>query len=651
MISRAPFSAALAWAALAPFALAALPAPTTPPPAPYGALPSAAQLRHIELEQYAFVHFTLNTFTGKEWGFGDERPALMNPTAFDADQIVGALKSAGLRGVILTCKHHDGFCLWPSATTGHTVAQSPFRAGKGDLVREIEQAARKSGLKFGVYVSPWDRNSGLYGTPAYVTEVFRRQLREVLTGYGEICEVWFDGANGGDGHYAGAGGKRAIDRATYYGWQDTWRMVRELRPEACIFSDVGPDLRWIGNESGYAKDPCWGTYTPHGPDGAEASAAPGQTRYREGEHGTRHGKFWIHPEVNVSIRPGWFWHAHENTKVRTPAQLWKVRMDSVGLGGTFLLNVPPDRRGLVHENDAASLAAYGRTVAATYARNLAADAAFHTASVRAGDPGRGPARLVDDDRWSAWMTDDADLAPSVELTLPEPRTFNHIRLREDIRLGQRVEGVAVDAWLDGAWKPVATARSVGACRLWDIAPVTTDRLRLRVTASPVCPALSDFGLYLRPALPELDFRAARRTGDRTGWSATATASAAGAGPEAAIDGDPKTLWHTHAATGESGLPQALTLNLGRVRTLRGVTVTPRADGVAHGLVDRYRVETSADGARWTTAAEGEFSNIRANPVEQTVLFSQPVSARLIRLTALRAVEKNHASFAEIGVID
>ncbi len=229
-------------------------------PAPYGATPSERQVRWSELEYYNFLHFTVNTFTDKEWGYGDESPSVFNPTDFDADRIVTDLKDSGSKGVILTCKHHDGFCLWPTKTTNHSVKYSPFRGGKGDVVRELSEAAARHGLKFGVYVSPWDRSQASYGTPAYIS-VYREQIRELLTGYGPVFEIWHDGANGGDGYYGGAREKRIIDKLHYYDWQNTWNLERQLQPGAALFSDVGPDVRWVGNEKGIAGDPCWATYS------------------------------------------------------------------------------------------------------------------------------------------------------------------------------------------------------------------------------------------------------------------------------------------------------------------------------------------------------------------------------------------------------
>ena len=441
------------------------------------------------METYAFLHFTVNTFTDKEWGYGDESPAIFNPTAFDADAIITALAAGGMTGVILTCKHHDGFCLWPTKTTEHSIRKSPWRGGRGDVVKEISAAARRHGLKFGVYLSPWDRNNAQYGRPEYV-ETYRAQLRELLTGYGPIFEVWHDGANGGDGYYGGAREKRIIDKRTYYDWPKTWDMVRSLQPDACIFSDVGPDIRWVGNESGYANETCWATYDPVGENGGPAS--PGDVRAKDSGTGTRNGKRWLPAECDVSIRPGWFWHDKENDRVKTPEQLIDLYYKSVGRGASFLLNVPPDRRGLLHENDVASLKKLGEYKRATFARNLAAAMKATAAHTRSGF---GPQNVLDGDRGTYWATEDGATTPEAVFEGTAPVSFDVIRIRENIALGQRVGAVAVDAWTANDWREIARATSIGSCRLIRTRPTTTTRVRLRVTQSPVVPALSEFALF------------------------------------------------------------------------------------------------------------------------------------------------------------
>jgi alpha-L-fucosidase len=443
-------------------AAGALPLRAAAPPKPYGAVPSARQLRWHAMETSAFLHFTVNTFTDKEWGCGDEDPNIFNPTRFDPDAIVEALAGAGMRGVILTAKHHDGFCLWPTATTGHSISASSWRGGKGDVVRDIADAARRRNLRFGVYLSPWDRNNAAYGTPKYI-EIYRSQLTELLTRYGPIFEVWHDGANGGDGYYGGAREKRTIDKRTYYDWPHTWELVRNLQPDAVIFSDVGPDIRWVGNERGIAGDPCWATYDPVGADGGPAS--PGDVREKESPTGTRHGKHWLPAECDVSIRPGWFWHERENARVKTPAQLTDLYYESVGRGANLLLNVPPNREGLLSPEDVASLKGFGDYRRSTFEKDLAAGAkASHEPE-------------------------------AIAYNLRRTATFKVIRVREDIRYGQRIDSIGVDRWDAGDWQEIATATSVGPRRLIRLEkPVTAARLRLRIKASAP-PLVSEFALF------------------------------------------------------------------------------------------------------------------------------------------------------------
>jgi alpha-L-fucosidase len=461
------------------------------PPARYGAVPSQRQLRWHTLETTAFLHFSVNTFTGKEWGYGDEDPNVFNPAAFDADALASALADAGMRGAILTAKHHDGFCLWPTATTDHSVRKSIWRDGKGDVVGDLAAACRRHSLDFGVYLSPWDRNNAAYGGPAYI-DLYRRQLRELLTGYGPIFEVWHDGANGGDGFYGGAREKRTIDKRTYYDWPKTWDLVRQLQPNAVIFSDVGPDVRWVGNERGIAGDPCWATYDPIGADGGAAS--PGDVRERESPAGHRHGSRWMPAECDVSIRPGWFWHETENIEVKPLAQLTRLYYDSVGRGSNLLLNVPPNRDGLFSAEDLASLKAFGQYRRATFARNLAAGAKAVASNVRGAF---GPQNLVDDRGDTYWAAEDAIRQADVTFDLGRETSFNVIRVCEAIRFGQRIDAIAVDRWSGTGWDQLAAATSIGPRRLMRLAsPTTASRVRLRVTQAAASPAMSEFALFV-----------------------------------------------------------------------------------------------------------------------------------------------------------
>lgn len=459
-------------------------------PAPFGPVPSKRQLQWHEMEFYGFLHFTVNTFTDKEWGFGDESPSIFNPTSFDAEQIVEAAAKGGMAGLILTCKHHDGFCLWPSRFTEHSVKNSPWQGGKGDIARDISNACRARGLKFGVYLSPWDRNHAQYGTPAYIS-YYRDQLRELLTNYGPIFEVWFDGAQGGDGYYGGARESRKIDQKTYYDWANTCSIVRELQPGACMFSDGGPDIRWVGNEDGIAGDPCWSTvdqgrFVPGVADGAVLNG------------GQRDGSAWMPAECDVSIRPGWFYHAAEDARVRSVENLVDLYFKSVGRGASFLLNLPPDRRGLIHEHDVSSLLGFRARLARIFGADLARHARAIAGNVRGNNSLFSPDNLIDGNSGTYWATDDGVTKPEVVLEFAPPVSFNVVRLREFLPLGQRVDRFAIDVDKNGEWQEYAQGTAIGNRRLVRGAACTTNRVRLRILEAPVCPAISELALFLDP---------------------------------------------------------------------------------------------------------------------------------------------------------
>ena len=464
--------------------------PAGSPPEPHGPVPTERQLAWHALEFYGFIHFTINTFTDKEWGYGDESPTLFNPSDFDADQIAGTARMAGMKGLVLTAKHHDGFCLWPSAFTEHSVKNSPWRDGRGDVVREMADACRRHGLRFGVYLSPWDRNHPDYGRPEYLV-YYRNQLRELLTGYGPLFTVWFDGANGGDGYYGGAREQRRIDNRTYYDWPNTWAIIRELQPMAALFSDAGPDFRWVGNESGVAGDPCWATLNAEGrhPGGSSQGLNSGE----------RPGTHWIPAECDVSIRPGWFYHAAEDAKVKTRDQLLRIYYASVGRGCCLNLNLPPDRRGRIHENDVAALREFRQALDATFGTDLARSGRLAASNTRGQARDYAPQNLVDGARHTYWATDDGVLTPEVSLEFPRPVTFNVVRLREALPLGQRIDAFALDAWQDDRWQEFAHGTSIGSQRLVRTGNVTTSKVRLRITEAAASPALAELGLFLEPS--------------------------------------------------------------------------------------------------------------------------------------------------------
>lgn len=601
------------------------------PPAPFGAVPHERQLQWQRLEYYAFVHFGLNTFTDREWGYGDEDPKLFNPASFDARVIVRHFKDAGMKGVILTTKHHDGFCLWPTRTTPHNISKSPWKNGTGDLVREFAVACKEEGLKLGIYVSPWDRNHAEYGREGYVRD-FHEQIREVLTRYGPVFEIWFDGANGGDGFYGGARETRTIP-AGYYRFPEAVKMIRQLQPECVVWS--AGDARWGGSEQGHVGYPHWHTMDA----GGKGNLATG----------VRHGELWIPAEGDTSIRPGWFWHEREDGQVKSPAKLMQVWFDCVGRGANLILNVPPDRNGQIRQQDIRSLNEFRGAREALFSRNFA-DGAVTDGPARGGDQKYSAGKLTDNDIESYWTVDNENPTPNAEIRLPAPATFDVIRLREQIRLGQRVDAFEIDAFIDDGWKTVHSGKTIGAQLLVRIAqPLTTDRLRLRVTDSAAVPCLSEFSLYRMPAMlsaPE-PVRTGRGARSKASWKIRFATAGNAAN---AIDDDPKTFWHTHPNEGEKNPPQGFDVDLGRDIKITGFTYLPRQDGTSHGMTDRYRLELSRDGERWVKVAEGEFSNIKANPIEQTVPLESAVTARYFRFTGLHAVEKNHVSAAEVGVI-
>jgi len=460
------------------------------PPEPVVPVPSEAQMEWHEMELLAFVHFTTNTFTNMEWGYGDESPSIFNPTEMDVDQWMTTLSDAGFEGVILTAKHHDGFCLWPSDYTEHDVANSPYKDGEGDIVKEVSESAREHGMKFGVYLSPWDRNRADYAEPSYIN-YYRNQIEEIFTNYGPIFEMWFDGANGGDGYYGGADEIRTIDRQTYYDWPTTIDFVRDLQPEPQVlfFSDAGPDIRWVGNERGYVNKTNWNTINN---DTLYAGKAGINDLLGTG---SEDGQKWIPAEVDVSIRPGWFYHPEEDSLVKTPEELFDIYMTSVGRGSNLLLNVPPDRRGLIHENDVESLRKWRQMLDEAFSTNLAEGAEASADSYRGSHQEYAPFNLTDGDSETYWATDDAVDTGEFEIILNEPAEINYIVLQEYIRLGQRVRSFSVDVWEEGEWQPAAEGTTIGYKRILEIDPITTDRVRIQIEDSQANPVISNIEVY------------------------------------------------------------------------------------------------------------------------------------------------------------
>lgn len=441
-------------------------------------VPSARQLNWQDLEYYAFVHFSINTFTDKEWGFGDESPQLFNPTELDTDQWARVAKEAGMKGIIITAKHHDGFALWPSAYTEHSVKNSPWRDGKGDLLKELRASCDKYGLKMGVYLSPWDRNHPEYGTEAYVT-YYRNQLTELLTQYGPLFEVWFDGANGGDGYYGGANESRKVDKLTYYDWPNTHALVRQYQPDAVMFSDAGPDIRWVGNEKGYANQTTWSTLY-------RDSVYAGMPDFDRFSAGQEDGTHWVPTETDVSIRPGWFYHASEDDKVKTVAHLWDIYLNSVGLNSNLLLNLPVDRRGLVHETDVERLMGLKAQLDATFAENLVAPA---VSSV-----------LSDGDRNTFDLLESGE-THRIEIELTTPVEANLFSVQEAIQFGQHIQSFrffVADEF--GNYKNVYEGTTVGNKRMITFDTQNVTGIAFEVTEAESTVRIAEVALHRAPDL-------------------------------------------------------------------------------------------------------------------------------------------------------
>jgi alpha-L-fucosidase len=447
--------------------------------------PSAKQVEYQKMETIGFIHFTVNTFTDKEWGFGDENPEIFNPSQLDVEQWVTTAKAAGLNELMLTAKHHDGFCLWPSKYTEHNIKNSPYKNGQGDIVREFVDACRKHGIKPGLYLSPWDRNHKDYGRPEYIT-YYHNQLNELLTEYGEINEIWFDGANGGDGYYGGANEMRKIDNKTYYQWDTTFALVKSLQPNIMIFSDAGPDVHWIGNEKGFAGETFWSTI-----DKDKLIIGGSDTKYLN--TGDPNGTHWIVGQCDVSIRPGWFYHESEDSLVKPPLELVDIYYKSVGRNAVLLLNLPPDRRGLIHENDVESLMEFKKIIDETFDENLATNAkAFSKSTTRNFEA----QNVLDNNIETYWASEQQVLPVEIDLKFTNDVVFDRLMIQEPIFLGQRISEFHVKALIDNKWEVISKGTTIGYKRILRTKKVKSKQVKLVITKANNTVALSNFGLYL-----------------------------------------------------------------------------------------------------------------------------------------------------------
>ena len=601
------------------------------PPEPILPVPEPKQVEWQQMETYAFIHFGLNTFNDREWGYGDTDPKTFNPTNLDCEQWAQTLVKAGMKGVILTAKHHDGFCLWPFEGTDYSVKNSPWKNGQGNVVKELSEACKKYGLKFAVYLSPWDRHQANYGTPEYLP-YFYAQLHDLLTNYGPVFEVWFDGANGGDGWYGGAKDIRTIDRKNYYNYPRIYEMLDSIQPQAIIFSDGGPGCRWVGNEKGFAGATNWSFLR-------KGEVHPGYDKSYELQYGHPDGNQWVPAECDVSIRPGWFYHPEEDDRVKSPDQLVDLYYHSVGHNATLLLNFPVDRRGLIHPVDSANAVRFHEMIQQQLKTNLVAGMTPKVSNERGGD--FVASALTDDNFDTYWATEDGVTTADIEFSFDTPTRMNRMMLQEYIPLGQRVKAFVVEYLDKDTWLPVKLneeTTTIGYKRLLRFETVETKGIRIRITDArgPLC--LSNVGVYdagnvsdsfvekvediesVPYLLPDVKADEAVKTSDKQAQTTCF------------VEGD------------------RLLIDLQEERLVSSLHFLPDQGEPNKGLIANYeiRVGVSKDAVNQLVKS-GEFSNIQNNPVMQSVFFT-PVKARYIELKATRMIHAGEPmGFAELGV--
>jgi alpha-L-fucosidase len=685
------------------------------PPQPYGALPTERQLAWHEMEMYNMIEFNQNNALDIHWGWGNESPELVNPVDFDAEEIVLLAKKIGSKGFLINAKHHGGFCMWPTKTTDYNISRSPWKNGKGDWVGEWAEACRKHGLKLGLYLSPWDRNAACFGTPEYL-KMYKEQLTELCTNYGELFTLWFDGApgSGGSGYYGGANEYRG-GFIEYYDWENIYAIVRELQPNAVIFNDPGPDIRWVGNEDGYAgryNKTCWATLFPEGNWNMRPRPNSDGERIKMLNEGQRNGKYWIPAECDFSLKSRFAYHTTDSLTTKSPQKLFDIYLASVGLGQGFDMCLPLTPKGVMEWRDVKSLEAFADLMDKTFSENLIKGAHLMPSNVR-GNATKyyGTAKLIDNDRYSYWATDDSVTNASVIIELPKKQDFNLVKVRENIKLGQRLDSMKVDNWVDGEWKEVAEATSVGACRIIRLDnDLDTDKIRIRFFA-PVALAISEVSLFKEPEnleMPKISrtkdgmvtiktdrpafairyttdgseplftsqeyeapflfdkqgvIRSAVFTSEKThGEIASITfdqckkdwkiISPTKSGVNNMIDDNVESYFHTYDANNQNKfVPDEIIVDMGAVIPVFEIIYTPRQDMHRNvdGVIETYEVYLSENRVKWDLVSTGTFQNIRQSLVPQEIKLMKPYPSRYLKLVVTSVLEKNFMSIAEIGV--
>lgn len=572
-------------------------------------VPTPQQMEWQQMEFTAFLHFGINTFTGREWGDGTDSPELFNPSELDAEQWVRALKDGGFKMAILTAKHHDGFCLWPTSTTEYSVKNAPWKDGKGDVVRELRDACHKYGLKFGVYLSPWDRNAPCYGDSSAYNKFFIEQLTELLSNYGEVHEVWFDGANG-----EGPNGKRQV-----YDWEEILKTIRTLQPKA-VTAIMGDDVRWVGNEGGLGRETEWsvtaltpGSYSHSAESNDALNIKPMAKDLGSRELIARASRlYWYPSEVDVSIRPGWFYHAEQDGQVRSLANLVNIYYQSVGCNSVLLLNIPPDRRGLIHEIDVQRIKELSGYFAKTFADNQVTDGA------------------------SLWQ---AEAGENKEYVVKPGAMVNTFLIQEDIAQGQRVEDFLVEVYSNGAWQYAAEGTTIGYKRLLRFSDCQPEKIRITIRSTRATAHISNVGLYYAEPLQAADAKVKLSDVPTEGWKTV------GMNAAAAIDSNRETAWKADALT-------PLVVDMGKEETIAGFCYAPVTEEDLTGTIYKYHFYVSTDGQNWAQCdANGEFSNIMHNPIPYFVRFGKTYKARYFKLEPTAEIDgENKTSIADVGVL-
>lgn len=663
-------------------------------------VPNEKQMEWFDMEYYGFIHFGPNTFTGNEWGHGDEDPKVFNPKSIDTDQWVRVCKEAGMKGIVLTAKHHDGFCLWPSNYSNHTVRESQWMDGKGDVLRMLSASCKKYGLKLGIYLSPWDMNHPDFTTDKY-NDVYVNTIKEVLTNYGDIFEFWYDGGD------TGKNGKKQI-----YDWERFDRVVRECQPDIMI--NGCRDLRWVGNEAGIAPVTCWAMMNMDSLAKAEARK-DGSVLSLYGV-GVEDGERWSPAECDVSIRPGWFHRPSEDGKVKSVSELFEIYMSSVGRNATLILNIPPDQRGLIPEKESRNLKQLKKYLDECFQNDLAEKAKVCASNVRRGSKFAAENVLKDD---KYWATQDGIAQASLFLEWDKPQVMNAILLQEYIRLGQRVRKFSVEAYLDGKWEKISEGTTIGRKRIVRFDEIVTNKLRINIEDAKAAIAMAKISIYNFPPMiippkvsrtsegivsikNEMSSGEIRYTTDgsdptpqsslyvksfplkeatllkyfwlspdnerqsdimvhkyeaiKTLWSVVSADSELNQDCSAnkAFDGNPATYWGTE----KTSHPHYLLIDMNEKKKIKGFSYLPRQDGNKLGNVSEYSLYVSEDNKQWSLVIDhGVFSNIANNPILQNVLFDKPVHARYLKFVTHKdsySLEDSQSSgvaaVAEIDII-